>query len=119
MPSLTRLDVRNNMLAALPPTLGQATNLLELKAGFNRLKQLPDSFGMLVNLKTLDVRNNLIQVWQDFAPGQLADVAAVMVCSRHSGHKVRSVPLVYTVLGCCLSALEARRSFTCCCSSLT
>lgn len=62
MSHLLLLDVRNNQLSALPASLGQANSLLELKAGFNKIRELPDSLGMLLNLKTLDLRNNLIQV---------------------------------------------------------
>jgi Leucine-rich repeat (LRR) protein len=62
LPSLAELDLRNNKLAALPPALGDVGSLGELRLGFNKLSSLPPSLGMLRSLKTLDLRNNLIEV---------------------------------------------------------
>jgi Leucine-rich repeat (LRR) protein len=62
LPSLAQLDLRNNQLAALPPALGDAGSLCELRVGFNKLSNLPTTLGMLRNLKTLDIRNNLVEV---------------------------------------------------------
>lgn len=62
LPVLAHVDARNNQLAALPGTLGDAASLLELRLGFNQLTSLPASIGLLRSLKTLDLRNNLIEV---------------------------------------------------------
>ncbi len=59
---MAQLDVRNNQISELPPALGDATALNELRVGFNNLSSLPSTLGMLRSLKTLDCRNNLISV---------------------------------------------------------
>jgi hypothetical protein len=60
--SLSELDVRSNQIAALPAGLGCATALADLRLGFNQLTELPASMSSLRGLRTLDLRNNLLQV---------------------------------------------------------
>jgi Leucine-rich repeat (LRR) protein len=59
---LAQVDARSNQLVALPGALGDAASVLELRLGFNQLTTLPASIGLLRSLKTLDLRNNLIEV---------------------------------------------------------
>lgn len=82
LPSLAELDLRNNKLAALPPALGESGTLGELRLGFNKISSVPPSLGMLRSLKTLDLRNNVIEVCA--AELRRASEYVVGVCACHT-----------------------------------
>ena len=67
LPKLRILRARQNRLAALPAALAGCASLVELHAGFNALRALPESLGALRGLAVLDLRNNVITVgpWGD------------------------------------------------------
>ncbi|KAF5398416.1 Leucine-rich repeat-containing protein 40 [Paragonimus heterotremus] len=56
--TLTHLDVRDNRLSDLPNELGELVNLKALILSLNQLQKLPDSLGRLQSLVLLDVANN-------------------------------------------------------------
>lgn len=59
------LKAGNNRLAGrLSPAVGSLVNLTELDLSFNRVLQLPDNIGQLVNLKRLNM-------WMCIAPEPL------------------------------------------------
>jgi Leucine-rich repeat (LRR) protein len=80
LPALAQLDARNNQIADLPPALGDAAALNELRVGFNNLSSLPSTLGSLRSLRTLDCRNNLITV-SDCKPMQWADKPLEPACA--------------------------------------
>lgn len=53
-----RTDISNNQLQRLPNQIGNVKGLLVLKAGFNKLRELPDEFSGLCNLQELSLRDN-------------------------------------------------------------
>ena len=55
---LELLDLSQNGLLALPPSLGQCTALVELLLGSNQLTCIPDEAGQLSSLRTLDLGRN-------------------------------------------------------------
>jgi len=59
---LRMLHVRRNKLQALPPALSACSSLLELHAGFNSIRGLPEGLGGLRGLAVLEMRNNLLTV---------------------------------------------------------
>ena len=64
---LELLDLSQNRLSALPPTLGQCTGLVELLLGSNQLTSIPDEAGQLNSLRTLNLcRNRCNTVQQNF-----------------------------------------------------
>ncbi len=56
--SLQSLDIRGNKLTALPPELAHCRRLRHLKAGYNRLGNLPDWIGRFNLLATLGWEKN-------------------------------------------------------------
>jgi Leucine-rich repeat (LRR) protein len=62
LPKLQHLNVSQNQLSHLPASLCRASALLELHAGFNQLEDLPCEFGMLAQLRLLNVCNNQLTV---------------------------------------------------------
>ena len=54
----TLLDLSKEGLTALPPEIGQLTNLANLNLSGNRLTALPPEIGQLTTLTTLDLSNN-------------------------------------------------------------
>ncbi|MBD2511254.1 leucine-rich repeat domain-containing protein [Nostoc muscorum FACHB-395] len=56
--SVTELDLCSNQLTALPPEIGQLTNLEFLYLSDNKLSSLPSEIGQLTNLQTLHLSNN-------------------------------------------------------------
>ena len=56
--NLTRLNLGGNQLTALPPEIGKLTNLTYLNLGGNQLTALPIQVGALALLKELSVRDN-------------------------------------------------------------
>jgi len=56
--SLTRLDLGECMLCALPSSLGDLVALTELRLDYNMLESLPESIGQLTRLEFLDVSCN-------------------------------------------------------------
>ena len=55
---LVWLDLGGNELTGLPPEIGQLTNLQTLKLRGNQLTGLPPEIGQLTNLRTLDLGGN-------------------------------------------------------------
>ena len=51
----TMLDLNNQGITAIPPEIGQLTNLKTLFINNNRLKAIPSEIGRLTNLNSLDL----------------------------------------------------------------
>ena len=58
MHRLELLDLSQNGLLTLPPSLGRCTALVELLLGNNQLTCIPDEAGQLSSLRTLDLGRN-------------------------------------------------------------
>lgn len=54
------LDLYNNSLGIIPPSIGKMTNLKELNLSLTNISHLPKEIGLLIKLKTLDLDNNNI-----------------------------------------------------------
>eukprot|EP00029_Vermamoeba_vermiformis_P006458 TRINITY_DN2538_c0_g2_i1.p1 TRINITY_DN2538_c0_g2~~TRINITY_DN2538_c0_g2_i1.p1 ORF type:complete len:1060 (+),score=232.58 TRINITY_DN2538_c0_g2_i1:295-3474(+) len=67
-PHLTKLDLSNNKLTALPADIKKLEKLCILIADNNNLQSLPDEIGTLAKLRVLSVRNNEIKT----LPGSLS-----------------------------------------------
>ncbi|MDP2439426.1 MAG: COR domain-containing protein, partial [archaeon] len=57
-PNLTRLDLSQNLLTAVPDWFGDMSNLVSLNLAGNLLETLPDSLGLLEKLCTLVLTDN-------------------------------------------------------------
>jgi len=68
------LMVIGNKLQALPDSVGNLQNLLDLHIIKNRLQSLPDSFGNLQSLRHLNVFNNQLQS----VPDSLGDLQSLL-----------------------------------------
>ena len=55
---VTWLDLSGKNLTALPPEIGQLTNLSTLYLHNSQLTSLPAEIGQFTNLSTLDLRSN-------------------------------------------------------------
>ncbi|GFR48186.1 hypothetical protein Agub_g10035, partial [Astrephomene gubernaculifera] len=67
---LRSLNLRDNKLAGLPPSIAGCTALVELYLGRNQLSCLPPELGLLEALRTLELRDNrLTQL-----PAELCDL---------------------------------------------
>jgi Leucine-rich repeat (LRR) protein len=64
-PNLVDLEVIANRLVELPEDIGSLVNLLVLLVENNQLRSLPDSVGKLENLLTLSVQNNQLKALPD------------------------------------------------------
>jgi Leucine-rich repeat (LRR) protein len=119
LPSLAQLDLRKNQLAVLPPALGDAGSLCELRVGFNKLSSLPTTLGMLRNLKTLDVRNNLVEVCLA-ARSCLVPMQHHSLCrlnpAVHAGRDIAQPPcmLALAAKACVQQAATVQRMCACC-----
>ena len=60
--NLTSLYLNNNKLSQLPESIGNLVNLISLDLSNNTLTRLPESIGNLVNLTSLDLDNNKIYI---------------------------------------------------------
>ena len=54
----TSLNLSKNQLTAIPPEIGNLTNLTELSLDYNQLTALPPDIGKLTNLTTLNLHRN-------------------------------------------------------------
>ena len=59
-PGLRHLDLGNNLIAELPPTIGKLEKLEELVLKQNKLRALPAQIATLQSLFSLDVSENLV-----------------------------------------------------------
>jgi Leucine-rich repeat (LRR) protein len=63
LPKLKSLDLSYNLIAELPEEAAyqRSASLEEIRINGNLLKSLPEKFGQLKNLRTIDASNNLIE----------------------------------------------------------
>ncbi len=59
--NLQELDLENNQLSALPPEIGQLTSLQELNLDSNQLRALPPEIGQLTSLQELKLHGNQLR----------------------------------------------------------
>ncbi|KAF4109102.1 hypothetical protein G5714_010175 [Onychostoma macrolepis] len=83
------LNASNNKLNALPESIDQLTNLMELDVSCNEITALPRHTGQLKALRELNVHRNLLCV----LPEDLADLPLVKF--DFSCNKVSTIPVCY------------------------
>jgi len=86
MPHLTSLVLTGNGLSALPESVGRLTRLRSLECAGNKLTKLPASIGDLSELSVLDVSGNNLTALPD-SIGQLGKLEHL----RASGNKLTAV----------------------------
>ncbi|CAH1772444.1 unnamed protein product [Owenia fusiformis] len=58
LPALVVLDIHDNEISSIPPTIAELRNLQRLNLGHNKLTELPECMSSLVNLSLLHVEHN-------------------------------------------------------------
>ena len=59
---LTKLNMKDNLLTALPMDIGTWQHMVELNLGTNQLTKVPDDVQHLQSLEVLILSNNLLRV---------------------------------------------------------
>lgn len=63
--ALTKLNMKDNQLTALPLDMGLWVNMVELSLGTNQLTKIPDDIKSLQKLEVLILSNNALRVSYD------------------------------------------------------
>jgi len=86
---LTQLDLRNNRITDLPPSMCLAlTRLTHLNLSANRLTHLPSSVQLLASLVHLDVSSNLLRL----LPPTIVKLPRLQFLLYHQNHNLQSPP---------------------------
>lgn len=85
--NLLILNIDNNELTTLPPTVGQLSSLIELNASNNNIITLPSEITQLQHLKTLYLRNNQLSQ----LPANIDKLASLEVLDL-SLNKLKKIP---------------------------
>ena len=65
--ALTKLNMKDNQLTALPLDMGYWVNMVELSLGTNQLTKIPDDIKSLHKLEVLILSNNALRVSNFFS----------------------------------------------------
>ena len=98
MPELEALDVECNVIAVLPPGLGNLALLTELRLSYNQLESLPAELSRLSRLTLLEAKYNFLAHF----PPAIAHLP------------LQTVPHAPFLSSCC-SSLAAHRLLAACC----
>ena len=82
---MTHLGLSDNQLTALPPGIGELTNLIGLYLTNNRLTALPTGIGELTNLAGLDLGNNQLTALPP-GIGELTNLARLYLFALHADY---------------------------------
>ncbi|PSB35710.1 COR domain-containing protein [Stenomitos frigidus] len=83
----TRLDLSDKNLKALPPEIGQLTNINTLLLGDNLLTLLPPEIGQLTSLSTLELQHNRLETLPPEI-GQLTSISQLFLI----GNQLTTLP---------------------------
>ena len=127
-PCLTRLDLNNNAIQALPDDFGHwIPNVIFLALYSNYIEKLPKSLDSCISLYTLDIRNNLLTwlpptlnklvnlhgMWLEDNPRLLAYAEDVGWCYSHAGHGHQDTQAFLRMIAHQFTYHEARASTIC------